>query len=105
MCSGCGAPPSNIDWYSAGVPDSPGGRIQARTRLARAANAVLTGSGLSVTFYQGASSLSMRNTGGATEPVQTLSDVWTAASKLSGIHLDPLAPRFTCRPSVSPADD
>lgn len=105
MCSGCGTPPSNLDWYSAGVPDSPGGRMRAKTRLARAANAVLTGSGLSVTFYPGASSVSMRNTAGATEPVHTLSDVWTAAGKLSGAPLDPLAPHFTSRQDERQSDD
>jgi hypothetical protein len=105
MCSGCGTPPSNIDWYSAGVPDSPGARILARMRLARAANAVLTGSGLSVTFYPGASGLSVRNTAGATEPVQGLSDVWSAVRKLSGAPMDPLGPRFTRRADGGPTDD
>ncbi len=105
MCSGCGTPPSSIDWYSAGVTDTPGGRILARTQLARAANSALTGTGLSVAFYQGASSLSMRNTTGAIEPVETLSDVWSAATKLTGALLDPLGPRFTRPSQEGPADD
>jgi hypothetical protein len=74
-------------------------------RLAEALNAVLEGSGLSVASYPGASSLSLRNTAGATEAVHTLSDVWNAVGKLSGVALDPLVPRFTGFPDEGAADD
>lgn len=105
MCSGCGTPPSDIDWYSAGISDSPGGRILSRSQLARAANAILTGSGLNVTFYPGASGLSIRNSAGVTEQIHSLSDVWTIAGKLNGAPLDPLAPRFTACSDPSAAND
>lgn len=92
MCSGCGTPPVSIDWFNAGVENSAAGHVRARMQLAQAASVVLRGAGLRVSYYPGASTLSVHNSTGATVTVRQLSEIWPAVHKLTGSFVDPLAP-------------
>ncbi len=97
MCAGCGAPPPGIDWFSAGVPDSAAGRLQARTELASAASALLGPAGVKVSHYPGASTLSVRSTTGATVTIRQLAELAPAAHKLTKASFDPLDPATIAR--------
>jgi hypothetical protein len=92
VCGVCGAPPANLDWFSAGVENSVFGRIDAKRQLAAAARAALQEAGLNVTYHPGASTLSLRNSTGAIIVVRQFSEIGPAVRKLGGQDLDPLAP-------------
>jgi hypothetical protein len=64
MCGMCGAGRTEEDWFSAGVVDSPTGRLQARKGLARAANSLVTANGIQVTVDPQMQGLLVRDAGG-----------------------------------------
>jgi hypothetical protein len=86
-----------MDWYSAGIEDSVSGRRQARIQLAAAANDVLSTVGIKVSYYPGASTLSLHSPTGTTVTVQQFSEIWPIADKLTGRGFDPLDPGTIAR--------
>jgi hypothetical protein len=100
MCGVCGAPPANMDWYSAGIENSVSGRLRARVQLAAAANRILRHVGLKASFYPGASTLSLHSPTGHTVTIQQFSEIWPGVDKLTGQGFDPLDRNAIARQGV-----
>lgn len=97
MCGVCGAPPANMDWYSAGIEDSVAGRLRARVQLAAAANGILRHLGLKASYYPGASTLALHSPTGHTVTIKQLSEIWPEVDKLTARRFDPLDPNAIAR--------
>lgn len=91
MCGGCGAGPHKIDWFSAGVPQTPGARLQSMIRLAAAANVLFETEGLRSRAAQGGQCMSVSTTTGRSVVASDPMAVRAAAEQLTGHVLDPLA--------------
>src|SRR4051794_1006980 len=109
MCSLCGVLGSNAHWADAvareGVYTRAGDAIARRRERAnrvRIANRILAHWRMKLSDWQGTSFLLSTLTG-RTVIVEDLGDLWSAAEKLIGSPIDPLAPEVIA--SFEAADD
>jgi hypothetical protein len=118
MCVLCGAVWSEEHWAEVEAderPESPDGtialevhvdrrgrRLRDRARRARLVSAICAGYGLQFQDWEGSSYI-LRDAKGNSALAPDLASLWTAAERISGSPLDPLAPAFLDRLRVHTA--
>lgn len=90
MCGMCGVPAPPGHWSEAGVVDSARDRLRARIRRADLIDAILRCHGLRARDQLNAPGLILSSPTGGHTIAHELSDVWSAATCLSGRPFDPL---------------
>lgn len=90
MCSGCGAPPVPGHWTDAGGA-TPADRLRIRAARAQVLARVLAPHHLSVRDGMLVPGLTLLAPGGRQALVPDLDALWTAAARLAGKPIDPLA--------------
>ena len=94
MCANCGFPSAPGHWTEAGNA-SASDRIRARFRRAQVLQSVLPAYGLTAHDDGSIPGLMLATRTGHQELVADLTEVWTAAERMSGLKIDPLDTRFT----------
>jgi hypothetical protein len=93
MCANCGFPAAQGHWTDAGAA-SAFDRIRGRLQRARVLAAVLAPYGLAIHDDGSGASFTLANRTGHQVMVNTLSELWEAAERITGRPVDPLAPCF-----------
>ncbi len=90
MCSGCGAPPVPGHWTDAGGA-TPADRLRIRAARAQVLGRVLSDHGLRAADGMLVPGLTLSASGGRQVLVPDLDALWSAAERLTGRPVDPLA--------------
>lgn len=93
MCSACGYPAAPGHWTEAGYASMPD-RLRARFRRAQVLQKVLPSYGLTARDGALVPGIQISTLSGNQVIVRDLSEVWEAATKLTGQVIDPLDARF-----------
>ena len=93
MCSACGFPAAPGHWTDAGAATTPD-RLRGRLRRAQVLKRVLRAYGLTAHDGMQVSGIQVSTLSGSHEIVRNLEELWPAAERLAGGHIDPLDARF-----------